>query len=314
MNNNHIFHSIKMTPVFSRHETFHPRYLWLKKGFDKASEDSEVFTRANATTILGVGKNMVKAIRYWCIAFGVLDEITTKGNKGKKYTPSRFGKLLLSDNGWDPYLEDLTSLWLLHWNLLKPPCHATAWYFTFNVFNKNIFTTEDLLNSLKEYVTRTFSYYNIAESSLIKDVNCLLRMYVDQSKQKIFREDSIDSPFSELQLIKNYSDTNYFAINIGDKPGLVPEVIVAACLEYASFVEESAKTISLTRLLYDEGSPGLIFKLNESLLCDSIEQVSMEVKDISLSESAGLIQLSFTQDPMVLAENILNRYYSKRRN
>ncbi len=50
-------------PICARHETFHPRYLWLKKGFDKASENSDVFNQEDATIILGVGKNMVKAIR-----------------------------------------------------------------------------------------------------------------------------------------------------------------------------------------------------------------------------------------------------------
>lgn len=29
--------------AFARHETFHPRFGWLKKGFDLASIDSEIF-------------------------------------------------------------------------------------------------------------------------------------------------------------------------------------------------------------------------------------------------------------------------------
>ena len=306
--------SITIPLIFSRHETFHPRYLWLKKGFDKASQDSEVFTRDNAITVLGVGKNMVKAIRYWCSAFRVLDEIQQKGKKGKQSVPSRFGRFLLDANGCDPYLEDLASLWLLHWNLIKSPCYATAWYCSFNIFNKNLFTAEDLLSSLQDYINRVFPTHKISESSLIKDVNCLLRMYVEQTNQKIFKEDSIDSPFSELGLISNYGDTKHFIMNIGNKPGLVAEVIVATCLEFALSVEEGAKTISISRLLYEIGSPGLIFKLNESLLCDSIEQVSRQFKDISLSETAGLIQFSYTKDPLILAEDILNSYYGRRRN
>jgi hypothetical protein len=58
--------------VFARHETFHPRFGWLKKGFDRASEDSEVFLREDAPVQLGVGKNMVRSIRYWCVAFKLL--------------------------------------------------------------------------------------------------------------------------------------------------------------------------------------------------------------------------------------------------
>jgi hypothetical protein len=139
-------------------------------------------------------------------------------------------------------------------------------------------------------------------------------MYVEQTSPKILKEDSIDSPFTELKLIRNYGDNKHFAMNIGPKPGLVPEVIVAACLEYASIAEERAKTISISRLLYEEGSPGLCFKLTESLLADSIEQVAGQISDISLSETAGLVQFSFTQEPIVLAGKILNRYYTKRGN
>ena len=54
----------KIQPIFARHETFHPRFGWLKKGFDKAIENSAIFSEESASTALGVGKNMVNAIRY----------------------------------------------------------------------------------------------------------------------------------------------------------------------------------------------------------------------------------------------------------
>ena len=90
--------------VFARHETFHPRFGWLKKGFDKASQDSGIFLREDAPVLLGVGKNMVRAIRYWCSAFKVLENDS----------PTDFGTKLLGAGGWDEYLEDPASLWLLH--------------------------------------------------------------------------------------------------------------------------------------------------------------------------------------------------------
>lgn len=53
--------------AFGRHETFALRYSWLTKGYQKnvASKKEDVFTSDNATVELGVGKNMVAAIRYW---------------------------------------------------------------------------------------------------------------------------------------------------------------------------------------------------------------------------------------------------------
>src|SRR6266508_2474489 len=64
-----------LRPTFARHETFHPRFGWLKKGFDAASRHPDVFLRDDATVLLGVGKNMVRAIRYWCLAFKILYEV-----------------------------------------------------------------------------------------------------------------------------------------------------------------------------------------------------------------------------------------------
>jgi hypothetical protein len=58
-------------PVFARHETFAVRSGWLKKGFDAASDDEAIFLDDDAPLRLGVGKNMVRAIRYWCHAFKV---------------------------------------------------------------------------------------------------------------------------------------------------------------------------------------------------------------------------------------------------
>ena len=303
---------LRLYPVFARHETFHPRFGWLKKGFDKASEQSDLFTDDLAPAILGVGKNMVKAIKYWCFAYKVLEEIQEKGN-GRILVPTDFGNKLLKDNGWDPYLEDHASLWLLHWNLLKLPNHATTWYYTFNIFNKHSFMAEDIQHGLMEYIEREFPNKRITESSVAKDVNCLLRMYVEETSKQL-TEDSIDSPFTDLGLIKHYGDRRHFAMNIGSKLGLAPEIIVASCLDFASTAEEGAKTISISRLTYEQGSPGQCFKLTEGLISEAIESVAKDTEDIELSETAGLVQMSFTDEPLAISDKVLNKYYGKRRN
>ena len=82
--------------------------------------------REDATTLFGVGKNMVRSIRYWCTAFKVLVEMQEKSSRARENLATPFGAKLLADDGWDPYLEDPASLWLLHRYLLKPPCYATT--------------------------------------------------------------------------------------------------------------------------------------------------------------------------------------------
>src|SRR6266478_6378019 len=89
-------------PMFARHETFPPRNGWLKKGFDAFRQDPGIFNREDAAIVLGVGKNMAKAIRYWCIAFKIGQEVADKSTRTKKTEVTDFGDALLSDDGWDP--------------------------------------------------------------------------------------------------------------------------------------------------------------------------------------------------------------------
>jgi hypothetical protein len=285
-----------MQPVFARHETFHPRFGWLKKGFDRASQDSGIFLADDAPVQLGVGKNMVRSIRYWCSAFKLL----------KDDQPTDFGRQLLGQDGWDTYLEDPASLWLLHWKLLESPSSATAWNFVFNCFRPIEFTVEDLFYQLCDYRDREAS--RISDSSLKKDVNCALRMYVAQLTKTYASEDSLDCPFTALGLIHAAGDSRHYIFRMGQKPNLVSEMIVYACLQYQSRMS-TAKTIPVANLLYDMGSPGLVFKLTESAICNAIESVARQWQQIGLSDAAGKLQFFFEGEPSQLATDILDRYY-----
>lgn len=306
-------HSSKLSHpqlAFSRHETFHPRFGWIKKGFDRTNQDGKVFLEDDATTTLGVGKNMVRSIRYWCTAFKILEEMQERGGRAREFHPTTFGKKLLAEDGWDPYLEDPGSLWLLHWYLLKPSCAATTWYFTFACFQRVEFSFESLLLSLKEYVQSQFPKSNIVDSSLQKDISCLIHMYAPPKVRSNVIEEMLDSPFATIGLLQPESDGKHFAFHTGYKSTLPPAIIVAACLEFADSVGKGERTISISRLLYEEGSPGSLFKLTESVLCSAIEQVAKKNQQVSLSDSSGLIQMAFAEHPSILAESILDHYYS----
>jgi len=303
----------ELLPIFARHETFHPRFGWLKKGFDKAIENPNVFLSEEAPSILGVGKNMVKAIKYWCVAFKVLEE-SKEQSQGRRLADTTFGQNLLGNRGWDPYLEDPASLWLLHWHLLKSPCHATAWYYIFNVFNKNTFGAEEVRDGLVDFKDSIFLNNRIMESSIMKDIACILRMYTDHHSNKIIEEDSVDSPFTELGLIHSYGDSKRYVFNTGSKHNLPPSIIVAACLDYVYTIQESAKTISISRLAYEAGGPGLCFRLSESALADAIESIVRLYDEISLSDTAGLYQMSFEGEPKALSTKLLEDYYNRGNN
>ena len=300
----------KTLPAFSRHETFPPRNGWLKKGFDAFCADSNVFNRDEAPITLGVGKNMARAIRYWCTAFKIADEVLDKSTRTKHLEASDFGNQLLSNTGWDPYLEDRGSLWLLHWKLLKQPCTATSWHYAFNCFRHPEFTNDEFLAELAAYAAQTWPDSSFSETTLKNDVSCLTRMYCKEEATKNLSEETISSPFADLNLLTRMSGGKHVAFHIGPKSNLPAAIVAAACLEYASQIRTTERSINMSQLLYGVGSPGLVFKLSESALYAPLETVATKRKDVFLSDTAGVVQLQFTKDPMEIADNVLGNYYA----
>lgn len=303
----------ELRPAFARHETFHPRYGWLKKGFDAAVEDDEVFLRDDATTTLGVGKNMVRAIRYWCLAYKVLVEKKSEENpRLNKLVPTEFGEELLAEGGWDPYLEDPGSLWLLHWQLLRPPCRAPAWWAIFNGVHSPEFTDEALLEQLRRFRDE-HEWTDVVDNSLDKDVRCLLRMYGSVTRGRDLLEDSVDSPFAELGLIRPVpGSAREWSINLGPKRELPDDIVAYVCLDYAEIAGTGAKVLGVAGLARNEGSPGRAFGLNETALGDSLERFAEAAGVIQLTHAAGNRQLVVPSAPVEISQAILWAYYGRK--
>ena len=136
-----LFNSTKA--AFGRHETFALRYSWLTKGYRAASsrDGNTIFSDEDATVVLGVGKNMVNAIRYWLQAA----QLIVPAQPGFKTTP--LGDKIFGKRGFDPYLEDEATIWLVHWLIASNPELATGWYWFFNKFHKPEFTSQEALDS-----------------------------------------------------------------------------------------------------------------------------------------------------------------------
>lgn len=293
---------------FARHETFHPRFGWLKKGYDHIMRDPQLFTRKNEAHIaLGVGKNMALSIKYWLEAFKLLAEDRENG----QYRPTELGQLLMGQEGLDPWLEDPASLWLLHHEIAGNEEQATSWYYLFNHHNHREFTAEEATLALSQYVEQNAPPKPVAPSSLEKDINCILRMYHARHSEKKFIEETLDSPFVELQLIQRLPGTEKYAFHTGVKSNLPAPVLAAICLRFIATLPESSRTISLSRLTYETRSPGIICKVHERTIEEAIEQVSIDHPSIAISNQAGVAHLAFEGNPGELARVILQGYYQK---
>ena len=303
----------EVAPSFARHQTFHPRYGWLKKGFYAAVRDPEVFLAKDATTSLGVGKNMVRAIRYWCQAYKVLEEVPNPANSRLKVSrPTDFGEKVLGEMGWDPYTEDRATLWLLHWELIRPTCSAPSWFALFNSFQASEFTDDTLANQLRLFCDSHPEWGDVATSSLVKDARCLLRMYASVTSGRDLVEDTIDSPFTELDLVRRVQGSKkHYSINRGPKQSLPDEVVAFACLDFASSQDTSNRLMTLSRLTYAPGSPGRAFQLDENLIGESLERFSGENEGISLTQAAGTRQVKVSESLLSEPAQILEKFYDQ---
>ena len=183
-------------------------------------------------------------------------------------------------------------------------------YYLFQIFNQTTFTVEDLFQGLKHYKEQHFASAKAVESSLKKDLNCVLRMYSASSVEASqVKEESIDSPFRELGLIQPLRGP-FYQFNHAHKPHLDPFIIAYACLDFAES-RQLDSTLKVSRLLQDPGCPGFAFKLSESALYEALEYVLLREPRLQLSEAAGLSQLSFKANLSTLKFSLLERYYAR---
>ena len=250
---------------FAGHETFAFRYSWLKKGVDNLEKDPELFQRDEGIVRLGVGKNMVRSIRHWCLATQVAyDE---EGTRGRSMRPSELGTKLLADGGWDPYLEDDATLWLLHWNLVSTGTRAATWYWAFNRFYEYAFTRPAMAESLTRHL-QMLGWGDVSSLTLKRDVDCLVHTYLPRRDVSIASDDPIGCPLTTLGLLVQEPDGDRLRFRVGPKHSLPALIFTYALVEFWRTTGSDTDELDVREIMSSEGSPALAFKLDEdSVLC-----------------------------------------------
>ena len=289
--------SPQIEPHFSGHETFTLRYGWLKKAYDAVKDynedDSSAFRADNATARFGVGKNMVSSMRHWATASGVIG----MEPRDKKESATEFGSFLLDDKcGRDPYMENPTTSWVVHWNLSHRADQKTTWFWAFNHFHEIDFEREVLELGLRK-LSQDHDWKRVAESTIKRDVACFIRTY---AAQPIFKrttyEDAIESPLTELGLLNQIGRRDKFRFVRGPKRTLGIGAFGYAVAEFWRARFDESATLAFDSLAHQPGSPGRVFLLDENSLynlCGQLEEVSGGI--YRWSETAGLRQMVRTE-------------------
>jgi hypothetical protein len=276
-------------PSFSGHETFPLRHGWLEKSYHAVvSSKKNPFLQEDAISKFGVGKNMVSAIKYWSLATGFV-ELENESIRVSPYSQA------LIKNGRDPFLENLDSIWKIHYELVKNPKNTSA-HWLFSYFNENVFDKNQVASRITDYL-KLHNWKLPAEKTLLNDINVTLANYC-ASNSLTRREDDIGSPLCELKLIRRGED-NRFVFNLGTKGGLSPELFLECLVNYweheAERLNQNINSFKLEDLLHDPLTPGRIFLLSEKELAERLESIE-ETSEGALiwSETAGISEVRKT--------------------
>ena len=288
---------------FGRHETFPLRFGWLTKGVGAWVDNPVIFDQDDAIVKLGVGKNMVDAIRYWMIA----SQIVT--SKGKVLEPTELCKNIFFSGGWDPYLEDDTTIWLIHWLIASNPSDATATFWFFNHFHKPEFTAKELQDALASFVREKIQS-RVAGMTLKKDVALLLRMYeFSRASKSTPIEEGLDSPMALLGLLSHQEGSKAHISKPEYRSGLPLATFSFAVAQL--FEQTRSEVLPIEFLLKGDGhlaSPGAVFRINEDCLVAKIEEmIEWFPEAFELRQTAGIHQLYRLKNLSPL--NMLKQHY-----
>jgi hypothetical protein len=215
---------------YKGHESFSIRKNWLAKGIREISTHPDIFTSKeyDAMDILGIGRNMVYSLRYWLKAAGIAEEVRNKETKKYEMHFTDFGNLLKQ---YDPYVEEIGTIWLLQYNLASNEGNATSWYYFFNEFNLSEFIKEDFVFALQNYDRMHGD--QTAISSFEGDFECIINTYVPRyksSSKEVDAEDNMECPLSELGLVDIQVGTKRTYRKIIPPKQNIPSLILMAIL------------------------------------------------------------------------------------
>ena len=291
-----------MAMKFRAHDTFFIRKGWLSKGMKYVHSKPDVFVAKdeNPMDVLGIGANMVKALRYWLQAVGLTEE-PNSGKRVQTFTP--LGQSVFTN---DRYIEELGTLYLLHYRLSSNKSDATAWYYFFNEFTMSEFSRDDFVDFLQRRIRMEDSDATVAIRSLNDDFSCIINTYLPRYKtspNRVAPESNIDCPFGELGLIDILSkEKKTYRKAIPVASTISPWVALAIIVDQAG----ESKEISLNELLTAPCNIGKTLNLDAISMLDVLYQIE-RIGKIKINRTAGLDVIHILEE--LTFQDCVDAYY-----
>jgi hypothetical protein len=298
----------------SGHESFPCRYSWLPKAVRGIAENSMLFSDEDAAMVtLGVGKNMVRSIRFWAQVAGM----SASAKKGGGHALTPFGRELLGKNGRDPFLEDIRTLWLIHWKLstnVESP--LLAWDYLLNRWQEPELVPKSAVTALHKEAMMGDA--GLSRVTVEQHFDTFLHTYFPtRGRKREIQEDNLDCPLVELELIVKVGDREIeissgkrepiYSFRREEKPDITPELFIYCLNDFWQKRHSTNGTLALKEVAHGHGSPGQVFKLPEEDVRARVDELARHTDGFfSYSESATQQQLhrQHELDPMELLGDI----------
>ncbi|MCX5215670.1 DUF4007 family protein [Kitasatospora sp. NBC_00240] len=313
------------TRTFARHGSYPPRQGWLLKVHEAVQADPGLFSRADATVVLGVGSSMVPSMKFWSRAFGLLEDAPRPAGAGGEQRPTRRGHWLLAEDGADPYLELPSSLWLLHWWLLSGTCQVPTWFYLFGCAGLSRQTRLELRAAVRRAAVET-GWAQPSEGLVSRDIAALVSMYAptqrSRDQPRATLEDVLSNPFRDLGILQTTTEGALHRARRGEEAlvvnrwagRLAPRAVLAyACLSYAHRLAPEARAVSLARLATDPAGPGRLMLADAPALRSALEVARADLPDLGLelAETIGDTRLVYPRPADESADLILAAHYRR---
>jgi hypothetical protein len=302
---------------FSGHETFPCRYAWLPKAVQHLSRNSLLFQDEQKTMVaLGVGRNMVRSIKFWAESAGIISERKPEG-----WDVTRFGSDVLGREGHDPYLERVQTLWLLHWKISTNPNQPLfAWHYLLNYWHRREFSRSEIIKAFAAEAGRMGK--KLSEVTLDNDFTTFLHTYTPtKNKKNEVLEDNLDCPLVELELLLKVGERStqeagrreaVYSFRVEEKPEISQPLFIFCLNEYWKNKRGNEQTLTFRDVSVLEGSPGQVFKLPENDIRSRLERIKKDSKGVfDFRESSALQQVIREKNakPETLIDNIYGKDY-----
>ena len=280
--------------VFSGHESFACRYGWLPKLHEAVADDPSLFESPERAILrLGIGRNMVKSIRFWADAFGL-----TTNRRGRTCLTPFAHRLLEPTKGRDPYLESQDSLWRLHW-MLTVHGRLGAWAVGFLDTHDREILKERLVASVAARATEVRG--RVTARTAANHVDIFLRTYAATRHPGASSDDLLASPFQELALISTGTRAGQPAVHFsrGPKPSFTTAAFAFAVRDFWHCAAPGSTSLSVRSLMLGYCAPGSVYLLDEVALHDYVERLCAQSSDLTLRpDGAGGFALTSRDDPL----------------